>query len=161
MAEQRLALTQRGDVHWQLKTAYRDGTTQILLEPLDFLARLASLVPPPRRHLTRYHGVFAPHHALRAAITPAGRGRGARHTEAAAEGHVPQHASMTWMQRLKRVFAIDIERCRRCGGKLKVIASLEDPAAIERILAHLKPPPEGEPPRSPFATRAPPQSPLL
>ena len=105
-------------------------------------------MPPPRRHLTRYHGVFAPHHALRAAIIPAGRGRGAGHTEAAAEGHVPEHASMTWMQRLKRVFAIDIERCRRCGGKLKVIASLEDPAAIERILAHLKPPPQGEPPRS-------------
>jgi hypothetical protein len=45
----------------------------------DVLARLAALVPPPRVHLTRYHGVFAPHAALRAAITPAGRGRrGAR-----------------------------------------------------------------------------------
>ena len=36
-----------------------------------FIARLAALVPPPRVHLTRYHGVFAPHAALRAAITPA------------------------------------------------------------------------------------------
>jgi hypothetical protein len=33
------------------------------------------------------------------------------------------------MQRLKRVFAIEIKRCRRCGGKLKVIASIEDPGA--------------------------------
>ena len=48
------------------------------LEPLDFIARLAALVPPPRAHLTRFHGVFAAHAALRAAITPGGRGAGAR-----------------------------------------------------------------------------------
>jgi hypothetical protein len=41
------------------------------------MARLAALVPPPRMHLTRYHGVFAPHSELRAAVTPARRGRGA------------------------------------------------------------------------------------
>jgi hypothetical protein len=35
------------------------------------------------------------------------------------------------------VFAIDIEVCRRCGGKLRVIASIEEQATIERILAHL------------------------
>jgi Putative transposase len=100
----------------QLKTAYRDGTTHVLLEPLEFLARLAALVPPPRMHLTRYHGVFAPHHALCAAITPADRGRGARHADAA-ERPVPKHVSMTWAQRLKRVFAIEIETCRRCGER--------------------------------------------
>ena len=161
VAEERLALTERGDVRLQLKTAFRDGTTQVILEPLDFLARLAALVPPPRTHQTRYHGVFAPHHALRAAITPAGRGRGARPT-AAAERPVPKHASMSWAQRLKRVFAIEIETCRRCGGKLEVIASIEDPALIERILVHLKQRPESDPPRSPFASRAPPpQTPLL
>ena len=58
IAEDRLALTERGDVRVQLKSAYRDGTTHVVLEPLDFLARLAALVPPPRMHLTRYHGVF-------------------------------------------------------------------------------------------------------
>ena len=42
------------------------------------------------------------------------------------------------MQRLKRVFAIEIERCRGCGGRLEVIASIEDPALIERILAHVR-----------------------
>jgi hypothetical protein len=44
---------------------------------------------------------------------------------------------VTWAQRLKRVFAIEIETCRRCGGRLEVIASIEDPALIERILTHL------------------------
>jgi hypothetical protein len=41
------------------KTPYRDGTTHLVIESLDFMARLAALVPPPRMHLTRYHGVFA------------------------------------------------------------------------------------------------------
>ena len=41
----------------------RDGTTHIVLEPLDFIARLAALVPPSRAHLTRCHGVFAAHAA--------------------------------------------------------------------------------------------------
>jgi hypothetical protein len=75
---ERLSLTAQGQVRYRLKTPYRDGTTDILLEPLDFIARLAALVPPPRDHLTRYHGVFAANAALRAAITPAGRGSKAR-----------------------------------------------------------------------------------
>lgn len=60
VAEDRLALTSSDHVRHQLETPYRDGTTQIVLEPLDLVARLAALVPPPRLHLTRYHGVFAP-----------------------------------------------------------------------------------------------------
>jgi hypothetical protein len=64
------------------------------------------------------------------------------------------------MQRLKRVFAIDIQRCRRCGGKLRVIASIEDPSLIERILARVPPAAEDEQP-APFAARAPPRPRLL
>jgi hypothetical protein len=44
---------------------------------------------------------------------------------------------MSWAQHLKQVFAIDIETCRQCGGKLRVIASIEEPTVIERILEHL------------------------
>jgi hypothetical protein len=117
----------------------------VALEPLDFLGRLAALVPPPRMHLTRYHGVFAPHHALRVAITPAGRGRGSRDAETP-ERPVSEHVAMSWAQRLERVFAIDIESCRRCGGKLRMIADIEAPALIERILAHLEQPPKDNPP---------------
>ncbi len=65
-------------MRYQLKNAYRDGTTHIVLEPLDLIARLAAPVPPPRMHLTRFHGVFAPHSKLRAAVTPAHRGVGSR-----------------------------------------------------------------------------------
>lgn len=45
--------------------------------------------------------------------------------------------AMTWAQRLKRVFAIEIEKCDKCGGRVKIIASIEDPAVIEKILKHV------------------------
>jgi hypothetical protein len=137
VATERLALTPSGPVRYQLKTPYRDGTTHIVLEPLDPMARLAALVPPPRMHLTGYHGVFAPHSRLRAAITPAGRGAGGEGAKQGAEAPaVPQHVAMRWAQRLKRVFAIEIDTCARCQGRLRVIASIEEPEVIARILAH-------------------------
>ncbi len=51
-----------------------------------------------------------------------------------------RRASMTWAQRLKRVFNIDIETCSACGGAVKLIASIEDPVVIKKILAHLEQP---------------------
>jgi len=47
-----------------------------------------------------------------------------------------RHCNMTSMQRLKRVFNIDI--CDHCGGQVKVITSIEDPGIIEHIIKHLK-----------------------
>jgi hypothetical protein len=161
VAEERLALTAQGQVCYRLKTPYRDGTTRIVLEPLDFIARLAALVPPPRVHLTRYHGVFAPHAALRAAITPAGRGSGARSRATAPERPRPKHVAMTWARRLKRVFGIEIEQCVRCGGRLTVIASIEEPELVERILAHRRERGDEDASASPLGPRAPPQAELF
>jgi hypothetical protein len=56
IAVQRLALSSSGQVRYQLKTPYRDGTTHIVLDPLDLMARLAALIPPPRMHLTGFMG---------------------------------------------------------------------------------------------------------
>jgi hypothetical protein len=58
VSEKRLSLTSNGQVRYQLKTPYRDGTTHVIFNPLDFLARLAALVPRPRVNLTRFYGVF-------------------------------------------------------------------------------------------------------
>ena len=44
---------------------------------------------------------------------------------------------MSWAQRLKRVFGIDMETCRACGGAVRIIACVEDPVVIEKILIHL------------------------
>jgi len=62
-----------------------------------------------------------------------------------------------WAQRLKRVFGIDIETCSACGGALRIIACIEDPAVIKKILTHLDTQEaSAEPPRLP-PCRAPPQ----
>ena len=53
VSEKRLALTATGNIRYQLKTPYRDGTTHVIFEPLDFIARLVALVPKPRVNLTR------------------------------------------------------------------------------------------------------------
>jgi hypothetical protein len=136
VAIERLSLTAQGHTRYALKTPYRDGTTHVIFEPLDFLARLAAPVPSPGVNLTRYHGVFAPNHRLRAQIVPAQRGRGG--SAGPGQGSaVPMHAAMTWAQRLKRVFGIEIESCQHCGGAVKIIASIEDPQVIGRILEHL------------------------
>ena len=161
VAIERLDLTAQGEVRYRLKTAYRDGTTHIVLEPLDFIARLAALVPPPRVHLTRFHGVFAAHAALRAAITPGGRGPGAQKRAAALERPASKDIRMNWARRLKRVFGIEIEQCVRCGGRLEVIASIEESELIERILAHRRERGEEAAPTASLGARAPPQGSLL
>ena len=73
MSEKRLSLLSNGHVRYELKTPYRDVTTHVIFEPMDFIARLVALVPKPRVNLTRFHGVFAPNSAHRAQVRPANR----------------------------------------------------------------------------------------
>jgi len=128
---------------------------------VDFIARLAALVPKPRVNLTRYHGILAPNHRWRGEVTPAKRGKALK-MGANAEVKTPAecHAAMTWAQRLKRVFNIDIETCGRCGGSLKVIACIEDQDIIDRILTHLLQKEQDTPTRPSLVppTRAPPET---
>ena len=141
VSEKRLSLTKQGKVRYELKTPYKNGTTHVIFEPLDFIAKLAALVPKPRINLTRFHGVFAPNNKDRAQITPAKRGKGnkAKVTEGSCEQPAPKRRTgMTWAQRLKRVFNIDIETCGKCGGRMNVIACIEDAVVIKKILIHLK-----------------------
>ena len=71
-------------------------------------------------------------------LSPGVPGSGAaRETAPPDQPEAERRRAMTWAQLLKRVFAIDIERCWRCGGRLRVIASIEEPEVITRILTHL------------------------
>lgn len=139
-------------MRYQLKTPYRDVTTHVIFEPLDFMARLAALapraldllagwaLPRPRVNLTHYHGVFAPNSPHRALVTKAGRGRGARgkaSEEVEKDMPAARRAAMSWAQRLKRVFRIDVETCQAGGGAVKIIASIENPVVIGKILVHV------------------------
>jgi hypothetical protein len=70
IANERLTLNRAGDVVLQLKSPYHDGTTHVVMSPLEFMQRLAALVPRPRLHLIRFHGVLAPNAKLRPEIIP-------------------------------------------------------------------------------------------
>jgi Putative transposase len=147
IANERLKRNHAGDVVLQLKSPYKDGATHIVMSPLEFMQRLAALVPRPKLHLTRFHGVLAPHAKLRAAIVPSPAEKATAHSADHARAH-GSPARMSWARLLKRVFDIDIERCPNCGGALKIIAAIVDPAVIAKILIHLHLPARA-PPRSP------------
>ncbi len=118
-----------------LKTPYRDATTDVIFEPLDFIAHLAALVPKPRVNLTRFYGVSAPNARHRARVTPAKQGRG-NQARVVEERPAPaeRRSSLPFAQRRKRVFDIDIKTCSECTGAVKVIACIEDPKVLKQIL---------------------------
>ena len=68
IANERLKCKRAGQVVLRLKSSYNDGTTHIVMSPLEFMQRLAALVPRPRLHLIRFHGVLAPNAKLRCEI---------------------------------------------------------------------------------------------
>ena len=96
-----------------------------------------------------YYPAFTTH------LTERGRGNKVRVADEPATP-AQRRASMTWAQRLKRVFNIDIETCSACGGAMKVIACIEDPVVIKQILDHLKHKAETSESRALPESRAPP-----
>ena len=70
LANERVQTNAAGQVVLRLKTPWRDGTTHLVMSPLEFMQRLAALVPRPRLHLIRFHGVLAPHLQLRPSCAP-------------------------------------------------------------------------------------------
>ncbi|MEJ6515217.1 MAG: transposase [Pseudomonadales bacterium] len=149
-------LTVRADskIQYELKNPFRDGTTHILFSPLDFLSKLAALVPKPRHNLIRYHGVFAPNSKMRQLIVP----KLNRPIEKVKKGNdkleiteeIPNlgelYAPLTWAERLRRVFNIDIATCPLCGGSMRIIADITDQDIIQKILDHTRGPPRSQPP---------------
>ena len=120
--------------------AWSDGSTALLLDPLELLERLAALVPPPRRPLLAYHGVLAPRARWRAAIVPPPAPDGAR-----ADAGARSPGRWTWARLLRRVFAIQVLVCERCGGPRRILGAVKEPHAVRRLLAALglaaEPPP--------------------
>jgi hypothetical protein len=140
LANERVQTNAAGQVVLKLKTAWRDGTTHLVMSPLEFMQRLAALVPRPRLHLIRFHGVLAPNAKLRAQVVPqepeapAQKAKPAE-CDASCAHHRP--VRLSWAKLLKRVFEIDLEHCPNCGGELKIIAAILEQPVIEKILTHL------------------------
>jgi hypothetical protein len=95
-------------------------------------------------------------------VTPSKRGKNTqRRINGDERTPVERHDAMSWAQRLKRVFNIDISTCETCGGAVNVIASIEDPAVIKQILAHLQRKAESKEFNPLPESRAPPQEDLF
>jgi len=155
LSEERIQLNAAGQVQLELKTPWRDGTTHLVMSSLEFMQWLAALVPRPRLHLIRFHGVLAPNAKLRALVVPQGPLEQEESAVQAAGGadcelQAPQARShrISWARLLARAFDIDMQHCPNCGaGQLKIIAAILQRPVIEKILRHLgldpQPPPRG------------------
>lgn len=144
-AEVRLYLRRDGKVEYVFRKPRWDGGTRLVLEPVEFLEKLAALVPPPRSHLVRYHGVLGPHHKLRSQVVRRGPvdDSPCDHPKLAEprQGGAPDRSSrrrrrkeMDWASRILRSLKLDVLRCPKCSGRMKVIACLTQPATIRKIL---------------------------
>jgi putative transposase/transposase-like zinc-binding protein len=140
-AQERLRLRYDGRVALELKTAWHDGTREVVFEPLEFLERLAALTPRPETNLLICHGVLAPRARWRERVVAYGRvtPEPTASTAPAPGGAREQSKSgaWTWAALMHRAFGIDVLACPNCGGRLRLIATLHDPAVIRKILGHL------------------------
>ncbi len=139
LANERVQTDAAGQVVLKLKTAWRDGTTHLVMSPLEFMQRLAALVPRSRLHLIRF-GVLTPNAKLRAQVVPQGSeppAQAALPAECEAKWAHHRPVQLSWAKLLKRVFEIDREHCPNCGGQLKSIAAILEQPVIEKILTHL------------------------
>ena len=90
-----------------------------------------------------YHGVLAPHCGWRARVVAYGAPAAAPAVAPACPGAndeptiAPVARHWAWADLMRRAFGIDVLACPRCGGRLRLIATVEDPGAIRAILAAL------------------------
>ncbi len=109
---------------------------------LTLLRRLASLVPPPRVNLTRFHGVFASGVKVRPFLLPqAGEEPGLEEESPAFAATVEEPRKertprLDWAG-LRRTFALDVFACLRCGGRRRVLASVKGAGGVSAIVEHL------------------------
>ena len=164
MTEERLHLTGEGQVRLELRQPWRDGTTDVVLDPVEFLGRLAVLVPRPRINLILYHGVLGPRawrsEVVRRTPTEDARDAGVNKapTAPAPEADTPDTAGRRargacWASLMQRTFGFHVLSCPRCGGRLRLVALIEAAPVIGRILRHLGVPTEIP---APHPARAPP-----
>jgi hypothetical protein len=171
IAQDRLELCDDDRVRYTMKKPWRDGTLALVFEPEDLLARLCAMVPPPRWHLIRFHGVLSAHASLRPEVIPSAPvGENDPATSAGAQLELFPSAAVTagnddatshgdrqpcepsrkpWAWLLRHVFAADLQTCEHCGGRMrwKEVATTAD--AIARLLARhgLGSGPDPPPPR--------------
>ena len=158
IAQERLEVTPAGRVLLRFKRVWRSGAHAVVLDPLDFIARLVALIPPPHFNMLRYHGVLAARAKARAEVVPGpseepGPAQLRLVFEAKAEPGVEVEAKRSsrhpWAWLLRRVFAVDVLTCVRCEGRMRLIKLANTPEELSRVLAKVglgpRPPPRRRP----------------
>jgi hypothetical protein len=159
LSTERLSLLPDGRLLYRLKRRWSDGTSHMIFEPVELVERLAALVPPPRVNLVRYFGVLGPAARFRPLVVPepeatessphsgcpARPGIIAAETENDKDEGKSRSRNYSWAQLMARVFEFDVLKCPRCGARMRILAAIHPPDAIEKILICLglpsRPPP--------------------
>jgi hypothetical protein len=196
---ERLERLSDGRIAYGFRKPRPDGTTHVVLEPLELMEKLAALVPPPRAHMVRYHGILAPHGGDRKRVVPkppepaptgvpdcgheeantlprpespfvpaparpapeetpsapsrprtpatSERPPPPPDPEPASSAEPPYPKRWDWASLMKRGMDLDVLACPRCGDRMKVLAAIEDPEVIPRMLESMGLP-STEPPRA-------------
>ena len=142
IAQDRLLELEDGRFYYRFKRVWKSGAKGIFFEGPDLLERLAALIPPPRKHQLRYHGVYAPNSRLHKSVR-------CLTAEGERESRVKQRRLrhvywVLWATLLKHCFAFDVSVCPHCQNKMQVIAELHSPEGIKALLnydEHARPPP--------------------
>jgi len=130
LSEERLTQRADGRIVVKLKKNWSDGTSHIVLTPMDLMARLVALIPPPRKNQIRYFGIWAPNAKLRKKAIPEQISE--ENTESSCHGK-----KKGWAKMLARIFSIDILTCPRCQSKRQMISWITESQAIKDILDSL------------------------
>ena len=134
-----------------MRSLWADGTESLLFTPSEFLERLVALIPAPKFHTTRYYGVLAsrsPHRRyLPDKPTPLidvehgandGQDSGPPLAGSADKKQKPRKRKrISWAQLLKRTFKIDVLKCDKCGGRMKLVGVVFDQPTISTTLRAL------------------------
>jgi hypothetical protein len=138
-----------GRVLYKMKRPMAGGRLELVLTPVELLRKLATLIPPPRKHSIRFHGVFAPNSSWRKDIVPVVATAPVAGTpnpeEELATAKLPLPSRIPWAELFRRVFKADVLSCARCTGRMRVIAYLSDGESVSAVLKHLKLPTTGPP----------------
>jgi hypothetical protein len=145
---ERVSLTPAGQVRLRLQRAWHDGTSHLELSPHDFIARLVPLVPPPRTHRVRYHGVLSSASALRSRVIAKAQAEAINEPEqgdlfvghladTADRKHTPSRTP--WRELIRRGFGVDPACCPKCAGLMRVIERVTQPERIAELLRHGRP----------------------
>ena len=131
----------------------------MIYEPLELMERLAALIHPPRFNITRYYGMFAPAASLRPRVIPEVEASSSPRHPGCQSGveatlsdpgktkkkHGCQPRNYPWATLMARVFELDVLDCTRCGGRMRILAAIDSPDAIQKILTCLGLPTRGPP----------------